>query len=131
MLSLSQKSLLSHFIIISFLATGCRHKVELTSLPSGAAIYHGKKELGFTPMVETFWWWPGRRIELTAKLPRYRNLTINASNSISSWKVTKDFIGVNYFNLVGYNIRGHHQYVLIRNHSPAGSWTAEDAQKLR
>ena len=119
------------FLFFIFMCIGCRHRVKLESIPSGATIYYNGKELGSTPLEKTFTWWPTKNITLKAKLPNYLPMTINVSKTMVLWLPLTDIVFFRQKRIWGVTPRTTLQYIMIRRHGPIGSWTAEEAKKLK
>ena len=119
------------FLFFIFMCIGCKHRVKLESIPSGATVYYNGKELGSTPLEKTFTWWPTKNLKLQAKLPNYLPMTIDVSETMGLYQPITDIIFFRHKRLWGVSPRSTHQYIMIRRHGPAGSWTAEDAKKMR
>ena len=116
---------------ISLLLTGCRHKIRIESNPPGATVYLRKKNLGTTPIEQSFWWWPGRSIPLRARLPLYRTMYIKGGTSMHLYTPVTDIFNFRLAQLFGTEIRYTHTFLLVRSHGSVGTWTPEDAKKSR
>jgi len=122
---------MNSILFFIFMCIGCKHRVKLESIPSGATIYYQGKELGATPLEHTFTWWPKKQLKVKAKLPNYLPMTIDVGNTMSLFQPVADILFFRQPRLWGYSIRSTHQYIMIRRHGPIGSWTPQEAQKMR
>ena len=87
--------------------------------------------MGTTPLEMTAWWWPARRLPITIQLPGYRKLDADAAGQLRMRHVLGDFLLFRWGVFLGLRPRAGHQYVLVRQHGAAGTWTEEDARRLR
>ena len=134
---------------------GCisAHRVRIESDPPGAEVIIHGRSLGPTPVEVTMLWLPGRSWWLqdrsTARLdaPGYRDGRIRMGrhtmgavfwdtllfaipdefNGAAPWKWRWGHLA----RLVGVDVRHTHKVELIRRHGRAGTWTPEDAERLK
>ena len=113
------------------LTIACMHHVQLESTPVGADVYLGEEHLGNTPMELTLWWHPGRKLPLELRLNGYRTLPVRLDRSISLRVVTTELLLFRYQQLLGKKTRATHRFQLMREHGPAGTWSPDDAKRLK
>lgn len=110
---------------------GCRHQVKIDSTPYGADVIWKEESIGTTPMTHTFWWYPGRKLQLDVQKYGYRPMYLSAEDSISLRYLIGDVTHFRFTTLLGFDIRSTHTAVMIPEHGPAGTWTPEDAQSFQ
>lgn len=104
---------------------GCAYKVELTSAPAGARVTLPDGLEVYTPEVVTLRAAPLRAQPITVSAPGYRPLTVDLRRrEVRLWRYVSDGL-FRPGTTVGAP-RGHLELVLVPQHGPAGSWTAED-----
>jgi hypothetical protein len=119
------------FLLLALLALGCRHRITIESSPPGARVALGKKSLGTTPLEVAAWWWPRRRLPLSIQLPGYRKLEADAAMHLRMRHIAGDFVGLRWAVCLGLKPRSTQQFILVRQHGAAGTWTEEDAKRMR
>ena len=113
------------------LAIACMHHVQLESTPVGADVYLGEEHIGNTPMTMTMWWFPGRKLPVELRLNGYRNLPVRLDRGISTQGVLVELLLFRYRTLLGREVRSTHRFQLIREHGPAGTWSPNDAKRMK
>jgi len=131
-LFLAVETILQRYLLSLFLFSfGCKHRIRVESTPPGAKIFLKEKELGDTPVEHSLLWWPGRKYQMSIKLPGYRNMDIHPEKALSTTAFIKDLFMFRYSRLLGLKPRRTFHVLLIRDHGKAGTWSPKDAKKLR
>lgn len=140
------------WILVFWLTAGCAaHRVQIVSNPANATVSKRGKELGPAPVEVTTLWFPFRwyfydisTIEVDAV--GYRSVRIRVGRNMFG-KVLADYLFFliperhpdpekwirwgHFRRMVGLDPRVIHRAELIRSHGRAGTWTPEDARRLK
>ncbi len=107
------------------LSGGCAYRVQLESTPAGAQLLLPDGTVTTTPAETTVKWKPFHRQQVTAAAPGYRTLTVDLRRAEVRWgHYLRDAI----FRPKTYTgaPRGQVELVLVPEHDPAGTWTADE-----
>ena len=126
-----RSSFLAIFAASMLMLSGCRHQIRIESTPPGAAITVNDKAVGVTPADITTIWWPMRKLPVSVSLPGYRKVNFNAGRAIRVYEIIADILSFRTLKLLGKSPRRTHQIIMIRRHGRVGSWTPDDARRMR
>lgn len=119
----------SLFLVLCLgLLGACAHRVEVHTEPPGATIKVGRKVIGPAPQQVRFLYLPGRPMRVRVEKRGYRPLVFEASETVRLRSFIGDFLTFRYRRMVGLTPRATVKVLLIREHGPAGTWTAEDVK---
>lgn len=116
-------------VLAALLASGCAHRVAITSDPVGAEVKYGRKSKGVTPTEFTAFWWPYRKMEARVKVPGYRTVTVRLQPDVGPMRLFWEAITFRWRRLAGVDVRTEHQVVMVRRHGRVGTWTPEEAKR--
>ncbi len=135
-------------LMVLVMLSGCvvsRHQVTIESLPPGATVRQRGHPLKQGTPVELHTWWllvgcPGGRIQIRA--PGYRSTDLRLCRGVGRqvaidwallWMPTaiQPLEFGHAARLMGLQTRHPHQVHLVRRHGQAGTWTEEDAHRLK
>ncbi len=111
--------------LLCALLSGCAYKVELTSTPAGAQLLLPDGSTATTPTVATLRWRPFGTQPVIASAPGYREVRFDLRrNEIRWFHYVRDTL-LRPSTLAGAP-RGSVDFLLVPEHGPAGSWTADE-----
>ncbi|MFT5680682.1 MAG: hypothetical protein ACI8RZ_001588 [Myxococcota bacterium] len=124
-----------------------RHTVTVESAPTGANIKHRGEWLENTPAEVTILWFPGRWLipplnTVRLRAPGYRPTQVRIGRGVGRqialdktlfWAPTslKPFEMGHLNRLLGVDPRNTHYIQMMRRHGRSGTWTSEDAERLK
>jgi hypothetical protein len=109
-------------------ATGCAHRVRVSSQPPGAEVRYRGKVVGATPCEFTTLWVPFRKMNVQLRLPGRRTTTMHLNRDTGPFRLLGEVLTPwRWGRFVGRQVRADHQLVMVRKHGRAGTWTPEDA----
>lgn len=131
----------------AWLLTPTPHTVAVESVPTGATIKHRGEVLESTPTEVTVLWFPGRGLirplnTLWVRAPGYRPARVGIGRG-TSWRIAVDKTLVLFptslrplqfghvQKLAGVQPRNTHYLQMMRKHGRSGTWTPEDAERLK
>ena len=103
----------------------------IESTPPGATVTINDQAAGVTPLKVNTTWWPFRKIPVSIDLPGYRPFKFHAGKAVRLYHIVADILSFRMFRLFGLKARNNHHIMLIRRHGRVGSWSPEDAKKMR
>jgi hypothetical protein len=128
-------------MLLPMLACLAVHKVRVDSEPPGATVKLGNRVMGSTPIVFRVRAAPHlrpepRRHRLTVQLPGYRPVTVNIGREVRWWRpLVRPLRYAPWTCLVPpfawadgacLPVRTERQFVMVKVHGPAGTWTPEE-----
>lgn len=108
---------------IALLLLGCVHRIEVTTIPSGATLYREQARLGEAPATVPIRIFSSTRIE--ARLPGYRSVTTQL-RGMGTASFLADFLTLHWPRALGIQPRGTVEIRMMPEHGPVGTWTPED-----
>lgn len=140
-------SFLVFLLYSAWLLTPTPHTVALESMPTGATVRHRGEMLESTPTEVTVLWFPGRWLvppinTLSVRAPGYRPTRVRIARG-AGLRIAIDKTLV-FFptslrplkwghlqRLTGAEPRYTHYLQMMRRHGRSGTWTPEDAERLK
>lgn len=110
------------------LLSGCIWKAQIESLPPGATVELPNGDVATTPEVVKLRWAPFNKQVIRVTAPGYRTLEVDMrsrSGGVTLSALVRDAIFRPTRRLKG-RPAGHAEFVLVKEHGPAGTWTAEE-----
>jgi hypothetical protein len=115
-------------VLLSLLAfgAGCAYKVEVISRPPGALMTMPGGETVVLPQEVDFRWRPLARRRVQVSAPGYRTMEFTITRRlVQETDYLTDVVG-NPSEALGDKPRRTLELVLVPEHGPAGTWTAEE-----
>lgn len=112
-------------LVMMMFGSGCGYRLTLNSQPAGAQLLLPDGEVLTTPTETTLRWRPFDRQRVVASAPGYRTLTVDLRRTEVRWgRYLRDAI----FRPKTWRgaARGEIELILIPEHDPAGTWTADE-----
>ena len=123
------------------------HTITVESAPTGATLKLRSRELDSTPHELTVLWFPGRWLApplntMKVRAPGYRPTKIRIGRGVG-WQIAVDkalfwaptslkpFEMGHLNRLIGIEARNTHYVQMMRRHGRSGTWTPEDADRLK
>lgn len=112
-------------LAVALAAPGCAYRVTIASAPAGAQLTLPDGSTPSTPAETTLRWRLFGRQLVTATAPGYRPLTVDLRRSEVRWLHYPRDTVLRPNRLTGAP-RGHVELILVPDHGPTGTWTADD-----
>lgn len=112
-------------LAIALFGSGCAYRIQLDTRPAGAQVLLPDGTVDTTPTETVLKWAPFTPQRVVASAPGYRTLTVDLGRTEVRWgRYLRDSL-FRPKTLRG-AVRGHIELVLIPEHDPAGTWTADE-----
>jgi hypothetical protein len=108
---------------------GCVHKAQITTDPVGGEVAWRGAAVGSAPVELTTLWLPFRDMSVEVKVEGYRSTTVDLSRDVGPLRAAMELLTLRWGRLFGLRARTVHQIMLIPEHGPVGTWTAEEARR--
>ena len=136
-----------NWIILAYFLIPTQHTITVESTPHGANIKYQEEWLANTPTEMTFLWFPGRWLippinTVRAHAPGYRPTRFRIARGVG-WQIAYDkalfwaptslkpFELGHLKRLAGVEPRNTHYLQMMRRHGRSGTWSIEDAERLK
>lgn len=110
-------------MLTALLLLGCVHRVEVTTVPTGANLYRAGAHVGEAPGTVAIRPFASTRIE--ARLPGYRTATTSL-RGVGTFSFLAELITLRWGRALGLRPRAAVEIRLMPEHGPAGTWAPED-----
>lgn len=108
--------------MLTLLLLGCVHRVQVTTVPAGAALYRDEARVGEAPAQVRVPIFSSRTIE--ARLPGYRSVT-TVLPRVGPLSFLGDVFSLHWGQALGLRDKVAVEIRLIPDHGPVGTWEPE------
>lgn len=101
---------------------GCVHRVQVTTIPAGAALYRNEARVGEAPVALKIPIFASTKVQ--ARLPGYRSVTTSL-RGVGTASFITDFLFLHWRKALGLRTKADVEIRLTPDHGPLGTWDPE------
>lgn len=117
-------------LLFAMVAWGCAHRVAIDSSPSGATVRLNDEPTALAPAEVVVRWTMLRPQHAELRLRGYREMDVKLTRRVF-WRWLGDVALLRTGRLSGKKVRNEVHVVLMPTHDEAGTWNADDVNRLR